>query len=154
MSNPCLFCQIAAGDEPAAVVYQDDQALAFMDLFPLRPGHVLIIPRAHSVRVHEMAVEDRVHLIELANRIAAAMRRLDPTCDLNWIINDGKIADQHVPHVHLHLIPRHRGDHRSLGTKMMSRMLGFFGRPASRKKLAERARQIAEEMGKGMGEVA
>lgn len=120
--------------------------MAFMDLFPLRPGHVLIIPLRHDQHVHEMATEDRIHLIELANRIAEAMRRLDPECDLNWIINDGKIADQHVPHVHLHLIPRHRGDRRALGTRMASRMLGYFGRSADRKQLQEQAETIREAL--------
>lgn len=143
MQPECLFCNISTGKEQAAIIHKDKQATAFMDLFPLQKGHILIIPNKHAVRVHEMATEDRVHLIELANRIANAARQLDPDCDLNWIINDGKIADQHIPHVHLHLIPRHRGDHRRIGAKMATRMLGYFGRPAKRDQLAEQASALA-----------
>lgn len=147
MSEPvCLFCRIANGEEPAAIIHEDKQAIVFMDLFPLQSGHILVIPKKHATRVHEMATEDRVHLIELANRIAIAIRQLDPDCDLNWIINDGKIADQHVPHVHLHLIPRHRGDHRRIGAKMATRMLGYFGRPAKRDRLAKQASALAAEL--------
>ncbi len=107
MSDHCIFCQILAGNAPAAWVIDKGPVVAFMDAFPLRPGHVLIIPRNHQPLVTELDEKTRGQIMETGARIAQAMRELHPAgTDINWIINDGKAAWQHVPHVHLHLIPR------------------------------------------------
>ena len=126
------------------MVYQDKQASAFMDIFPLTPGHGLVTPMRHAQYLHELPTEDRVHLIELGNRIANAQRALWPGCDLNWIVNDGKIADQHIPHVHLHLMPRHKGDKKRIAAAFGKRMLfAGFGKQADADDLRQKAEAIA-----------
>jgi histidine triad (HIT) family protein len=110
-SDGCLFCAIVRGDAPASVVHEDAECVSFLDIFPMRPGHVLIVPRRHAVFVHELTAAERAALMEAAARIAVAqadagLQREGGTL----LVNDGPGGGQHVPHVHLHVVPRRRGD--------------------------------------------
>lgn len=111
---------------PAAFVHEDMHCVAFMDAYPLRPGHVLVIPRRHAALMTELQASERTQLMELGARIARAMRKLDPAGDINWMVNDGKAANQHVPHVHLHLVPRRRGDGAALIARFGTRALAMM----------------------------
>ena len=123
-NDNCIFCQILAGKAPAAWVVDDGPIVAFMDVFPLQPGHVLVIPREHHQYVTELDSYTRGLLMETGARIAVAMRKIHPAgTDLNWMINDGKAAWQHVPHVHLHLLPRSGRDNLNLMSRMATRFL-------------------------------
>ncbi|MCG8419220.1 MAG: HIT domain-containing protein [Proteobacteria bacterium] len=107
----CTFCEIIAGRKPASVVHEDDNFMAFMDIFPWRPGHVLVIAKTHCQYVHELAMPIRKELFALGTRVAEAIRASDIECDdVHFLINDGRAANQTVPHVHLHILPRRRGD--------------------------------------------
>ena len=120
----CIFCQILDHKLPAAWVLDDGPIVAFMDIYPLRPGHVLVIPREHQQYVTGLDKYTRAQLMETATTIAEAMRRIHPAgTDLNWMINDGKAAWQHVPHVHLHLLPRSGRDNLSLLNRIATRFL-------------------------------
>lgn len=111
MGGDCVFCAIHAEALPAARVLDEARVVAFMDAFPFRPGHVLVTLRRHAVLITELRPDERAELMETGNRVADAMRQALPYCDgVNWIVNDGRAAGQTVPHVHLHLIPRTRGD--------------------------------------------
>ena len=107
----CIFCAIAAREAEASLIYEDALCLAFMDLFPMRPGHVLVVNKRHAQYVHQLTAAERAHLVETANRIGRALRHspLQPAA-LHFNINDGKAAHQTVPHVHLHVLPRYDGD--------------------------------------------
>lgn len=109
--SQCIFCDIVAGRAPASVIYEDDRALAILDLFPVSHGHALVIARQHCAHVNGLEAGTATHLLSLAQDIMRAQRRLDDTIEgHNLLINDGPVANQHVPHVHLHVIPRRRGD--------------------------------------------
>ena len=102
--SDCLFCKIADGKIPAKIVAENEHALAFRDLNPQAPTHVLIIPRRHIATLNELAEGDaelvgRLHL--LAREIAAAEQLSD-----GWrvVFNVGAHAGQTVFHIHLHLI--------------------------------------------------
>ena len=107
----CIFCDIVAGRLPAVTLYEDDKVMAFMDIFPLRRGHVLVIPRQHHRQLHELDSELRAHLLDTATRVTQAIYRsaLAPAA-VHYNVNDGPAAHQTVPHVHLHILPRYRGD--------------------------------------------
>ncbi len=106
------------------MVLDDGPIVAFMDIFPLQPGHVLVIPRQHHQYVTELDSYLRAQMMETAARIARAIRQIHPAgTDLNWMINDGKAAWQHVPHVHLHLIPRRGRDNLNLIGRIATRFL-------------------------------
>ena len=109
--DTCVFCRIIRGDLPASAVYEDATVLAFMDINPVNPGHVLVVPKAHLANLADMAEATGEHLFTIAMRMAYALRRSDICCDaVNLFLADGAEAGQEVLHVHLHVIPRFRGD--------------------------------------------
>jgi histidine triad (HIT) family protein len=115
MSSECVFCRIRAGKEPASIIYQDERVTAFMDIQPVNEGHVLVIPNVHAAELGELNPEAAADLFRAAHMIAGAIRRSDVRCEaINLWMADGKAAGQTVFHVHLHLIPRYKGDGLSL----------------------------------------
>jgi histidine triad (HIT) family protein len=130
----CLFCQIAAGDVAAELVYNDHRAVAFLDHRPLFPGHVLLIPRQHVTTLPELPAEDVGPFFQIAQRLEIAVER-GMDADGSFIaINN--VVSQSVPHLHVHIVPRRKKD----GLK------GFFWPripyrdDAQRKEAAERIR--------------
>jgi histidine triad (HIT) family protein len=98
-----IFAKILRGEVPADVVYEDDRCLAFRDIDPLAPTHVLVIPKAPCSRVSECGPEDAEalgHLMWAAGEVA----RREGLEDFRIVINDGSGAGQAVFHVHLHVI--------------------------------------------------
>jgi histidine triad (HIT) family protein len=107
----CVFCDIVRGTEPASIVYADESAVAFMDIQPVNPGHLLVVPRAHARYLAEVEPEMAPHLFRVGVMLAGALRRSGIRCDgINLLLADGEAAGQEVYHVHLHVIPRIWGD--------------------------------------------
>ncbi|HZZ50313.1 MAG TPA: HIT family protein [Pseudonocardia sp.] len=107
----CVFCGIADGSQPASVVVDDGDVLAFCDLQPVHPGHLLVIPRAHASGLAELPARDGQLMFALAHRLAGAVRRSGLPCDgVNLFLADGAAAGQEIHHVHLHVVPRITGD--------------------------------------------
>ncbi|MFY7066356.1 HIT family protein [Nocardiopsis changdeensis] len=107
----CLFCGIAAGRLPASPVYEDDLVVAFMDLYPVTPGHVLVVPRAHVVGLGGLDDAVGARLWSVARRVGTALRGGAVRCEgVNLFLADGEAAGQEVFHVHLHVFPRFAGD--------------------------------------------
>ena len=139
----CVFCEIVAGQAPASRVFENERFIAFMDIHPVRPGHVLVCPRDHAQRVAELSPEMVGDLFALGSRLASAIRRSEVPCDdVNFLLNDGPAANQTVPHVHLHLIPRVAGDLlRLVGMALRRPFEPLFG-PRSRDELDRVAAEI------------
>jgi len=134
MTAECVFCRIAEGTAPASVVHEDDDLLAFCDLNPVNPGHLLVIPKRHSTGLADLPESDGTRMFTLAHRLAAALRRTTLKCEgVNLFLADGEAAGQEVFHVHLHVIPRFAGDPFRLGSGQ---------RRASRSRLDEVAAQV------------
>ena len=107
----CIFCAIVHGDAGAARVYEDDDLLAFLDIRPVTRGHTLVIAKPHAERLDDLAADVGSRMFALGHRIALALGRSDLAADgSNLVLNDGPAAFQTVPHIHLHVIPRHHGD--------------------------------------------
>jgi histidine triad (HIT) family protein len=99
----CIFCMIAGGEVPASVVYEDDVVVAFKDLNPQAPVHVLVIPRAHySGLGDEVPVEVLAALLAAASRVAQAMGVA--ASGYRTILNTGPDAGQTVSHLHMHVL--------------------------------------------------
>lgn len=99
-----------AGASPAEIVYEDEHAIAFMDLLPMTPGHCLVVPRRHVVDVWDLDDEASAHVMSAARRVAHIQRdRLSPV-GLNLLNNNGRHADQSQFHFHIHMIPRYGND--------------------------------------------
>lgn len=144
----CLFCQIVEGTLPAHTVYEDDLCIAFLDIYPMHPGHVLIIPKRHATDLFSLTSEERQRMMEIAERIAVALKTMDGIrCDgVHLLMNNGKAAAQTVFHSHLHVIPRHKGDKLNVIAKISRKILGPLNPKASEKKLSVIAEQIRQAM--------
>ena len=109
MSN-CIFCRIVAKEIPAAVVFEDEHALAFMDAGQVNPGHVLIAANGHAENLYELSEAQAGALLRAAARVARAIRDAYKPEGLSVYQANGKAAWQSVFHYHMHLVPRHDND--------------------------------------------
>lgn len=138
----CVFCAIVSRKAPASIVAEDDVTLAFLDLRPINPGHILVVPRAHAAMLADLDPKASGRVFETAMRVAAALRRSGLKCEgVNIHLADGEAAGQEVFHVHLHVFPRFRGDGFGL------RVGPLYGRVPDRSELD----RIADQIRRGMG---
>lgn len=103
MSN-CIFCKIVDGGIPCDKVFEDDDILAFKDLYPQRPVHLLVIPKIHITSLATATADDVLVLGKMlakANEIAMAQGSPD---GFRVIINTGRVGNQEVPHLHMHIV--------------------------------------------------
>ena len=146
--NACPFCRIIAGQLPASVVHREEHWLVLMDIHPLRPGHVLIIPHQHAGHLHQFDPARQQRLFVLADAVLRAQQQVDPTvAGANLLLNDGSAANQHIPHLHLHCIPRRRCDSLGFALGLLARTLGLFGRPSPRNRLDAQAARLRQALG-------
>jgi histidine triad (HIT) family protein len=106
----CIFCRIAKGEIPARKVYEDEHALAFLDVAPLARGHTLVIPRAHAARVEDMGDQQAKAVFAAVHKLTGRVQKAVDAAGATVAINNGKEAGQEVPHVHVHIVPRFPGD--------------------------------------------
>ena len=139
----CIFCDILAARAPASLVYEDDLAIVILDLFPVSDGHALVIARQHAEKVNQLAPGVAAHLMALAGRVMTAQAQLDPSIEAhNLLINDGKIANQHV-------IPRRRGDGVQSLLNWSTRFLQRFNMTSRRRRLDRLAAALQEQLRAG-----
>lgn len=103
----CIFCKIIEGSIPAEIVYEDEHAIAFMDIMPLTEGHTLLIPKKHCENVYELSEEEASNLLKVVPKIANVLKETFKPSGLNLLQNNGSFAGQSVFHFHLHFIPRY-----------------------------------------------
>jgi histidine triad (HIT) family protein len=108
--NECIFCKIAAKEIPAAVIYEDEAVLVFMDIGPIIKGHALVISRKHYDPVTDTPDGILAALHLTAKRVAQAQMNALGADGVNIMQNNGKASGQEVPHIHIHVIPRFDGD--------------------------------------------
>ena len=107
----CIFCRIVAGAADASSVYEDDSIVAFMDVFPVNEGHLLVIPRNHYASIGEVPPDIAARMFLVAQKLAAAIRNSPLRAEgINFFLADGAAAYQEVFHSHLHVVPRFTGD--------------------------------------------
>jgi histidine triad (HIT) family protein len=104
----CLFCSIAAGETASAVVLQDDDFVGFLDVRPVFKGHVLLVPRAHLVTLPDLPAKLRDGFLAHAQRLAAAM--VAGLGAQGSFVAVNNTVSQSVAHLHLHVVPRTKGD--------------------------------------------
>ena len=108
--SDCVFCRIVAKQIPAAVVHEDEQTLAFMDIGQVNPGHVLVALKAHAENLYAVDDAQAEAVFRTAARVARAIGGAFQPEGLSVYQANGKPAGQTVLHFHLHLVPRHEGD--------------------------------------------
>jgi len=107
----CIFCRILKGELESSMVYEDELCVAFMDIQPVNPGHVLVIPKEHVSYIGELNEELGAHIFRVGMRINKALRKTDVRCEgIDYFLADGEAAGQEVFHTHLHVFPRYTND--------------------------------------------
>ena len=142
----CVFCAIADGQLPAQRIYEDEHFIVLLDIFPLRPAHVLIVSREHAPLLDDLSDAARDRLMQLTQRMARVLRVAGYGAQgINLLVNDGPASNQHVPHLHLHLIPRRSGDVPQLLWRALIRFIPL-GRKRIEARLAVEAQQLLEAL--------
>ena len=106
--RPCTFCAVVAGDVPAHRVLEDDGFVAFLDIRPLFPGHVLLVPRPHVETLTDLPAADAGPLFERVRALAGVMEAALGAQGSFVAVNNR--VSQSVPHLHVHVVPRTKGD--------------------------------------------
>jgi histidine triad (HIT) family protein len=132
MKVNCIFCKIIRGDIPAYTVYEDSYVIAFLDIAPVNPGHVLVAPKLHSGNLDDVDDLMLAYLLRAVKRVGRAMVSGLGVKGYNVMINNGAVAGQLIDHCHVHVIPRRPGD-------------GLTGWPQARYKDDE-ARKVAAKI--------
>ena len=142
----CIFCKIVRREAPASIVREDASTLAFMDIQPMNPGHVLVIPKAHAAYVEDLPRGAVGPILGASTEISRALRTSGIRCEaVSFYLANGREAGQEVFHVHMHVIPRWRGD--GLGLRVRTER----GHLADRKELDSLAAKIRTAMGRSAG---
>lgn len=138
MSKSCIFCSIISGQEPCVQIHRDNGFLVLMDKYPINPGHVLVMPTKHYETLLQMPPAEVGKLYSLVPTIAKAIISAVKADGFNVGQNNGIAANQIVPHVHVHIVPRFDDD--SPDGKWPSR------RVASQEDILKIAQKIKEEI--------
>lgn len=106
----CIFCKIANEDVPSYKVYEDEKVVAFFDILPVTPGHTIVIPKQHVSDLEGLSKEDFCFLTQAVKKIGQAMLDGLKVKGYSIYLDNKSAANQHVPHVHFHVVPRAEGD--------------------------------------------
>ena len=142
----CAFCDLIRGAAEVSVCYEDATAIAFMDIQPVNPGHVLVAPKAHYESLLDLPASLAADLFAVATKLAPMVSSASRAEGLNLVVSSGAAAGQDVYHFHIHLIPRRKGDgfdvalpfaasempDRTALDAMAARIIGFLRDPMKR----------------------
>lgn len=139
MTATCLFCRIVNGDAFAHRVMDDEDVVAFLDIRPLFPGHTLVVPRQHHETLADLPPTQVGHLFNVVRDLSAVMED-ELGAGGSFVAVNNRVS-QSVPHLHVHVVPRTKGDG----------LRGFFW-PRTRYSSDEAAAAMAERIGEGYRE--
>ncbi len=108
--NQCVFCKIVNHEADAVTVYEDEETVAFMDKEPFNLGHTLVTPKKHYKFITDMPENEVCSLFKVVSRVAKAVLKATRSDGLNLGQSNGEAASQQIFHVHVHIIPRFKGD--------------------------------------------
>jgi histidine triad (HIT) family protein len=120
--SDCAFCDIVAGRLPAWKVAENDRAVAFLTLGPLAEGHSLVVPRRHATVLEELDPDDLPAFWTLVQEVSRRLRAAGFATGTNLVVASGRAAEQEVPHLHVHVVPRKEGDGLDLTGRWRSRV--------------------------------
>lgn len=106
----CLFCKIATKEIAAEIIFENDTALAFLDILPRAPGHTMVIPKHHAQNISKFPDESAGPFFQTVKNVVAKIEQALKPDGFTLGINHGKASGQEVPHLHFHIIPRWHGD--------------------------------------------
>lgn len=143
----CVFCQIRDKQLDAHLIAEFSDCFVIMDKFPLNQGHVLVVAKTHAGSMEQLPEHERHHMMDVAVKVTRAMKKASHKIkDVHYLINDGPVANQHVPHVHLHIIPRYGWDLTKLLRRFLTRFIDPIDRLIGDKALAKWCSDIQKHL--------
>ena len=115
----CIFCNMINGKQEAHIIFEDDSNIAIMDKYPIQLGHSLVMPKAHHEKIVDMSNVEVGALFSRVPLVARAILEATGADGFNIGQNNGKSANQIIPHVHVHVIPRYQ----KIGNSWARRMI-------------------------------
>ena len=109
-ADNCIFCKIAQKKIDAKIIGENENAVAFLDAFPLTAGHTLVITKNHYAKLQDVKFDQINQLFSLANKILPSIEKGTGVQGTLIAIHNGKDAGQEIPHLHVHIVPRKLGD--------------------------------------------
>ena len=109
-ADTCIFCKIAQKKIDAKIIDENENAIAFLDAFPLTAGHTLVITKKHYAKLQEVELDQMAHLFNLIRKILPPIEKGTGVQSTLIAIHNGKDAGQVIPHLHVHIVPRKAGD--------------------------------------------
>ena len=107
----CVICDLLSGELEVSLVHRDELCAVVMDIQPINPGHMLVVPIRHSSRLAELQPQEVAQIFRVAQRLGEGLRKSSVKCEgVNLILADGEAAGQEIFHTHLHVVPRYPGD--------------------------------------------
>ncbi len=134
----CIFCKIIAGEIPALKVLDEELVLAFMDINPSSPGHMLVAPKRHAENIFEISEGDLAAVIKGVKRCANAVKEALKAEGITVLQLNGRASGQIVPHLHIHIIPRWEHDGLSISSWEM--------KPGDMEEIKDIARRVKEHI--------
>ncbi|NYT44540.1 HIT family protein [Alcaligenaceae bacterium] len=139
---PCIFCAIASKKIPAHIIHEDDDFVAFLDIHPIRPGHVLIVSRDHHAYFDDLPPELAGRLMQMAQRFSKTMKQLHGVERVGLAFTGTDVA-----HVHAHLVPLHSNTDLTSTAYIEQKDLSFALAPrASDEELAEQSKLLQQAL--------
>ena len=146
VSTDCIFCRIAAGEIPSHTVYEDEQLRVFLDIRPMRPGHVLIVPKAHHDYFDDMPPELAARVIHLGQRLGKAMKRIHGVERVAFMF-----TGVDVKHVHAHVFPMYAKTDITSPVYIEQENLTFRLAPqATAEELQQQAKALVDDLADGV----
>ena len=112
--SDCIFCKVVSGEAKSWKVYEDESVYAFLDIHPVSEYHTLVIPKKHYVNIFDIPEEELSEVITVVKRLAVLYSRVLGINNVQIINSSGAEAQQHVFHIHFHIVPRKRGDNQDV----------------------------------------
>ena len=106
----CIFCEIIAGKISNYKIYEDDRVVAFLDILPISPGHTIVVPKMHTADVEDLSDENLCAMSIAIKKIGKGIMDGLDVKGYSVLLDNKDAANQHVPHVHFHVVPRKEGD--------------------------------------------
>lgn len=139
----CIFCKIVRGEVPSKKIYEDEGNIAFLDINPASPGHVLVVPKKHFASMHDIDAPSMQKLSVAVKNVNDMIKEKLNAEATNIMVNNGRLAGQIVDHMHFHIIPRYKGDGIELHFPRYKTDENYFNE--MQKKLTERKKSLEEE---------
>lgn len=140
--SSCIFCDIVTERLASFTLLSNQHYTLVLDIRPITFGHMLVLSRSHTSHIHQLPKVEYEAIMDVARQISEKLpQAISEITDCNLVINNGKHANQHIPHCHVHIIPRRKGDNLAFYWRLLTRFILPFHQ-LNHKKNLQKAQQL------------